>query len=76
MPAKRTEPSKSLLKPADGFKYTRSGDTDLAKKFADMRRAAAKAERDAAKAAAAMAQGSLEFMNVRQLPLAKKVSAA
>lgn len=47
MPAKRTEPSRSLLDQASGFKYTPAAKTDLAKRFADMRRAAAKAEREA-----------------------------
>lgn len=42
MPAKRTEPSQSLLQ---GGKYTNSVSTDLAKRFAAMRRAQAKAER-------------------------------
>jgi hypothetical protein len=47
MPAKRTEPSRSLLNQAAGFKYTNSASTNLAKKFEQMRRAAAKAEREA-----------------------------
>lgn len=47
MPAKRTEPSQSLLQ---GGKYTNSASTDLAKRFAAMRRAQAKAEREQATA--------------------------
>ena len=51
MPAKRTEPSRSLLNQSAGFKYTNAASTNLAKKFADIRRTTAKAERDAQKAA-------------------------
>lgn len=61
MPAKRTEPSRSLLDQASGFKYTPAAKTDLAKRFADMRRAAAKAEREAAAAAMAARQTGLDL---------------
>lgn len=61
MPAKRTEPSRSLLDQASGFKYTPAARTDLAKRFADMRRAAAKAEREAAAAAMAARQTGLDL---------------
>lgn len=61
MPAKRTEPSRSLLDQASGFKYTPAARTDLAKRFADMRRAAAKAEREAAAAAMAAQQAGLDL---------------
>ena len=61
MPAKRTEPSRSLLDQAAGFKYTPAAKTDLAKRFADMRRAAAKAEREAAAAAMAARQTGLDL---------------
>lgn len=53
MPAKRTEPSRSAVNPAAGFRYTPSGSTDLAKRFAAIKREQAKAQRDAAIAAAA-----------------------
>ena len=61
MPAKRTEPSRSLLDQASGFKYTPAARPDLAKRFADMRRAAAKAEREAAAAAMAARQTGLDL---------------
>lgn len=78
MPAKRTDPSKSLTNQAHGFKYTNAASTDLAKKFADMRRAAAKAEREAKSQAAAAAQMDLlTAANVLPLQHAKrKVGAA
>lgn len=75
MPAKRTEPSRSLLNQAAGFKYTNSASTNLAKKFADMRRAAAKAERDAARQLAERQQTQLALETVTVLPLQRKVRA-
>ena len=78
MPAKRTEPSRSLLNQAAGFKYTPANKTDLAKKFADIRRAAAKAEREAQAAAMQARQQGLEWdapvAQARVLPL-KRASA-
>lgn len=76
MPAKRTEPSRSALNPAHNFKYTNANDTNLAKRFADMRRAAAKAERDAADALARQAQTTLELGTaaVTVLPLRRKAA--
>jgi len=56
MPVKRTEPSRSAVNPAHGFKYTNAASTNLAKRFAEMRRAQARAERDAAKALETQAQ--------------------
>ena len=50
MPAKRTEPSRAAVNPAAGFKYTRAESTDLAKRFAAIRREQAKAQREAAAA--------------------------
>lgn len=77
MPDKRTEPSRSALNPAHGFKYTNANDTNLAKRFADMRRAQAKAEREAQAALDAAAQPQLELGTSPQvLPLRKKASAA
>lgn len=77
MPAKRTEPSRSALNPAHNFKYTNANDTNLAKRFADMRRAAAKAERDAAAKQALQAQTSLELGTSPQVvPLRKQPKAA
>ncbi|MDH0200831.1 hypothetical protein N7337_07905 [Comamonas aquatica] len=69
MPAKRTEPSRSALNPAHGFKYTPSNSTNLAKRFAEIRRAQAKAARDAAKALEAEAQAQLELAPAAVLPL-------
>ena len=74
MPAKRTEPSRSAVKPAAGFKYTRAESTDLAKRFAAIRREQAKAQRDAAIAAAAAiehAQQELE-LTAQVVPLFKQ----
>lgn len=76
MPAKRTEPSRSLLNQAAGFKYTPAASTNLAKKFADMRRAAAKAERDAAKQQASAAQTQLELATVTAFPMTRKTANA
>lgn len=76
MPAKRTEPSRSAVNPAHGFKYTNANDTNLAKRFADMRRAAAKAERDAAAEQARQAQATLELSTaaVTVLPVRRKAA--
>lgn len=74
MPAKRTEPSRSAINPAHGFKYTNAANTNLAKKFDDMRRAAVKAERDAKRQAEAAAQKQLELGAV-VLPIQRKVCA-
>ena len=73
MPAKRTEPSRSAVNPAAGFKYTPSGSTDLAKRFAAIRREQAKAQREAAAAEFIQAQQSLELEQTAQvLPLFKQ----
>ena len=77
MPAKRTEPSRSAVNPAHGFKYTNANDTNLAKRFADMRRATAKAEREAAAEQALQAQTTLELGASSQVVhLRRNVSAA
>ena len=77
MPAKRTEPSQSLLNQAADFKYTNAASTNLAKRFADMRRAAAKAQRDAAKQEADNAQCQLELSaSTHVVPLRRKSRAA
>lgn len=79
MPAKRTEPSQSAINQAHKFKYTNANDTNLAKRFADMRRAAAKAEREAAAAAelTRQAQTTLELGTSTQVvPLRRKANAA
>ena len=77
MPAKRTEPSQSAINQAHKFKYTSANDTNLAKRFADMRRAAAKAERDAAAEQALQAQTTLELGTSPQVvPLRKQRKAA
>lgn len=77
MPAKRTEPSRSLLNQSAGFKYTNAASTNLVKKFADMRRAAAKAEREAKAALAAAAQPELQLGTATQvLPLRRKAHSA
>ena len=77
MHAKRTEPSRSAINPAHNFKYTSANDTNLAKRFADMRRAAAKAEREAAAEQALQAQTTLELgASPQVVPLRRKVSAA
>lgn len=76
MPAKRTEPSRSALNPAHGFKYTPSNSTNLAKRFAEIRRAQAKAARDAAKALEAQAQAQLELTpGAVVLPIHRKACA-
>lgn len=76
MPAKRTEPSRSALNPAHGFKYTPSNSTNLAKRFAEIRRAQAKAARDAAKALEAEAQSQLELAPAAVvLPIHRKACA-
>lgn len=76
MPAKRTEPSRSALNPAHNFKYTNANDTNLAKRFADIRRAAAKAEREAAAEQALQAQTTLELgtSSVTVLPVRRKAA--
>jgi hypothetical protein len=71
MPAKRTEPSQRLLQ---GGKYTNSVSTDVAKRFAAMRRAQAKAERDLA--AATRTQQLLDLEPVAQVLPFKTVSSA
>jgi len=76
MPAKRTEPSRSALNPAHGFKYTPSNSTNLAKRFAEIRRAQAKAARDAAKALESEAQAQLELAPAAVvLPIHRKACA-
>lgn len=76
MPAKRTEPSRSALNPAHGFKYTPSNSTNLTKRFAEIRRAQAKAARDAAKALEAEAQAQLELAPAAVvLPIHRKACA-
>ena len=77
MPAKRTEPSRSALNPAHGFKYTPSHSTNLAKKFAEIRRAAAKAEREAQAASLAAGQPELELSTgIQVVALHRKAHAA
>lgn len=77
MPTKRTEPSRSALNPAHGFKYTPANSTNLAKRFAEIRRAQAKAERDAQAALAEAPQPQLELGTSTQvLPLRRKANAA
>lgn len=76
MPAKRTKPSRSLLNQTAGFKYTPSDKTNLAKRFAEIRRAAAKAEREAAKANQSQQALLLEApSNVLPLSKTRAVSA-
>jgi hypothetical protein len=73
MPAKRTEPSRAAVSQTAGFKYTRSESTDLAKRFAAIRREQAKAQREAAAAEFKQAQQSLELEQTAQvLPLFKQ----
>lgn len=73
MPAKRTEPSRAAVSQTAGFKYTPSGSTDLAKRFAAIRREQAKAQREAAAAEFAQAQQPLELEPTAQvLPLFKQ----
>lgn len=77
MPAKRTEPSQSAINQAHKFKYTSANDTNLAKRFADMRRAQAKAEREAAAEQALQAQTTLELgASPQVVPLRKHRKAA
>lgn len=76
MPAKRTEPSRSAVNQSAGFKYTHSSNTDIGKRFAAIRRAQAKAERDAAAAELEQAQQHLELESGAQvLPLFKQAAA-
>lgn len=73
MPTKRTEPSRSAVNQAAGFKYTSAVGTDLAKRFAAIKREQAKAQRDAAAAEFRQAQQSLELEQTAQvLPLFKQ----
>ncbi|OAD82591.1 hypothetical protein ATN89_18605 [Comamonas thiooxydans] len=67
MPPRRTEPSRSAVDQSAGFKYTRAQSTDLAKRFAAIRREQAKAQRDAAAAEFAQAQQSLELEPTAQV---------
>lgn len=76
MPAKRTEPSQSAINQAHKFKYTSSNDTNLAKRFADMRRAQAKAEREASKAAPIPQAQLLLEVPSNVLPLTKTRAAS
>lgn len=76
MPVKRTEPSRSALIPAHNFKYTNANDTNLAKRFADMRRATAKAERDAAAEQLRQAQTTLELGTSPQVVSLRKLARA
>ncbi|QXZ10252.1 hypothetical protein KUF54_03040 [Comamonas sp. Y33R10-2] len=72
MSAKRTEPSRSAVNQAAGFKYTPAVGTDLAKRFAAIRR---EQDRTAKKAAAdaTQAQQALELEHGAQiLPLFKQ----
>jgi hypothetical protein len=76
MPVTRTEPSRSATNQAHGFKYTNSASTNLAKRFAEIRRAQAKAARDAAKALEAEAQSQLELAPAAVvLPIHRKACA-
>lgn len=73
MPAKRTEPSRSAIDQTAGFKYTRSESTDLAKRFAAIRREQAKARREAAATESAKAQQPLALEgSAHVLPLFKQ----
>ena len=67
MPAKRTEPSRSAVNQAAGFKYTPAVGTDLAKSFAAIRRRQAQIERKAAALEATKAQQSLELEQTAQV---------
>ena len=67
MPAKRTEPSRSAMNQASGFKYTPAVGTDLAKSFAAIRRRQAQIERNAAALEATKAQQSLELEQTAQV---------
>jgi|APHig2749369809_1036254.scaffolds.fasta_scaffold1011300_1 hypothetical protein len=76
MPVTRTEPSRSATNQAHGFKYTNSASTNLAKRFAEIRRAQAKAARDAAKELEAKAQAQLELAPAAVvLPIHRKACA-
>ena len=71
--AKRTEPSRSAVNQAAGFKYTPAGSTDLAKSFAAIRRRQAQQQRNAAALEAMQAQQSLELeQDAQVLPLFKQ----
>lgn len=73
MKARRTEPSRSAVNQSAGFKYTPAVGTDLAKRFAAIRREQAKTQRDAAAAEFKQAQQSLELEQTAQvLPLFKQ----
>lgn len=73
MNARRTDPSRSAVDQSAGFKYTPSGSTDLAKRFAAIRREQAKAQRDALAAEAERAQQQLELdPGAQVLPLFKQ----
>ena len=77
MPAKRTEPTRRATDQAANFKYTNAASTDLAKRFAAMRRAAAKQEREQRNPAAHPGQGQLDLEGGAQVvPLFKQASAA
>lgn len=77
MPAKRTEPTRRATDMAAGFKYTNAASTDLAKRFAAMRRAAAKQEREQQQPAAHPGQGQLDLDGGGQVvPLFKQANAA
>jgi hypothetical protein len=76
MPVTRTEPSRSATNQAHGFKYTNSASTNLAKRVAEIRRAQAKAARDAAKELEAKAQAQLELAPAAVvLPIHRKACA-
>ena len=73
MTARRTEPSRAAVDQSAGFKYTRSESTDLANRFAAIKREQAKAQREAAAAEFQQAQQSLELEQGAQvLPLLKQ----
>ena len=77
MPAKRTEPSRSAVSQAAGFKYSDSHHTDLAKRFAAIRREQARAQREAKAEEAERAQQQLELEPGAQvLSLFKQKAAA
>ena len=75
MPAKRIDPTVRLFDPSKKtqLEYTHSTATDIGKRFAAIRRAQAKAEREAAAAERAAAQQPLELESAAQvLPLFKQ----
>ena len=77
MPAKRTDPTRRATDQAANFKYTNAASTDLAKRFAAMRRAAAKQEREQQHLAAHPGQGQLDLDGGAQVvPLFKQANAA